>query len=317
MSASVQPIALGDGIFMIDVHDLGLPRRTGAFVFPNERLIIETGPASGAERLLAGLESLGLDPAEIETIIVTHIHLDHAGAVGLLLQEMPHARVVVHPRGARHLADPTKLVEGARAIYRERFDELFDPVLSVPEERLIVPSDGETLNVRGRRFTVYDTPGHARHHLSIYDHLSGGVFTGDTAGILYADLLDEGMFLVLPSTSPNQFDPEAMTASVDRLRALRPRRIFFGHFGAYDDPEAVFTDVRSWLPDMVETVRTVAIDAEAEVLERAQAALLRRFQTRLNALGVADDHPIYRMLELDAAIDAFGIVDYLQKQNAR
>ncbi|PTQ53422.1 MAG: Beta-lactamase related protein [Hydrogenibacillus schlegelii] len=315
-------VRLGDGLALIDVYDLELPRRTGAYVFPEDRIILETGPAMGAERLLSGLRALGVEPASIETIIVTHIHLDHAGAVGLLLREMPHARVVVHPRGARHLVDPTRLIAGARAVYGERYDRWFDPVLPVPEDRLIVPEDGERRTFGRRTFLFLDTPGHARHHLGIVDLDAGGLFAGDTLGVLYADLLADGVFFVVPSTSPNQFDPEATLESARRLEALRPKTIYYGHFGATDRVEEAFYALKERLPGMLKTVRDALETApsfsaappagpDRALAERARDALLLAFRQELERLGVPADHPAYAMLGFDATIDALGILDHL------
>ncbi|HET7616397.1 MAG TPA: MBL fold metallo-hydrolase, partial [Bacillales bacterium] len=214
------PIDLGNRIHLIDGFDLKTPGRTGTYVLQEEELtLVETGPSPSVPYVLAGLNDLGLDPAEVKYIIVTHIHLDHAGGAGLLLQHCPNAKVVVHPRGNRHLADPSRLVAGARQVYGEQFDELFDPIVPIPEDRLIVKDDGETLKI-GAECTLrfYDSPGHAKHHFSIYDPVSNGIFTGDTAGVRYHQTQDQGLTFYLPSTSPNQFDPEAMLHSIERFR---------------------------------------------------------------------------------------------------
>ncbi len=190
-------------------------------------------------------------------IIVTHVHLDHAGGAGLLLKECPNATVVVHPRGARHLVNPKKLAAGARAVYGDSFSDLFDPIVPVPEERLLVKEDGKTLSI-GENCTLefLDTPGHAKHHFSIYDPVSNGLFTGDTVGIRYQQLIREGINFFVPSTSPNHFDPDAMKTSINRIRKLGVDRIYFGHFGMTEMVNEALVQVSEWLDILWRLERT-------------------------------------------------------------
>ncbi len=170
------PIDLGNDMTLIDLYDLSMPERTGAYVLHADELtVVETSASPSVPHLLKGLEDLNLDPKDVKHIIVTHIHLDHAGGVGLFLEHCPNATVYVHPKGKRHLADPAKLIAGAKAVYGDQFDELFDPIVPVPEERLVEKGEGDTLDIGGRVLTFYDSPGHAKHHLSIHDSLSNGI----------------------------------------------------------------------------------------------------------------------------------------------
>src|SRR5699024_3313227 len=199
----------GNGIRMIDGYDLGLPGRTGIYVLEEEELtLVETGPSPSVPYILKGLEELGYRPEAVRNVIVTHIHLDHAGGAGLLLQSCPEARVGVHPRGARHLADPSRLIQGARMVEGAQFASLSDPTVPIREERILVRQDQETLSIGpDRTLTFLDSPGHAKHHFSIYDPVSRGLFTGDTAGVQYMQSKEFGFPFYLPTTSPNQFDP--------------------------------------------------------------------------------------------------------------
>ena len=308
------PVELGHRRAMIDGFDLGVPGRTGTYVLREEELtLVDTGPSPSVPRILKGLEELGLDPADVRYVIVTHIHLDHAGGAGLLLESCPRAQVVVHPRGARHLADPSRLVAGARAIYQDQFDALFDPVVPVPKDRLIVKGDGDTLKIGPEcTLTFLDSPGHAAHHFSIYDPASGGLFTGDTAGIRYHELEDCGFVLHLPVTSPNQFDPEAMRRSIERFRKMKAERIFFGHFGMEEQPEAVYEEVLGWLDRFVRTGESVFAEGggPSEIEER----LMEQVREHLRERKVPEDHPVYRQLKMDLFVSALGIVDYLEKK---
>ncbi|MED4301898.1 MBL fold metallo-hydrolase [Geobacillus stearothermophilus] len=315
-----QPLDLGRRISLIDLYDLRMPQRTGTYVLHEENLaIVETGPSPSVPHLLAGLKALHIDPSDIRYIIVTHIHLDHAGGVGLLLQHCPNVMVVVHPKGKRHLADPSRLIAGAKAVYGAQFESLFDPILPVPEERLIVKEDGETLALSAERTLVfYDTPGHANHHVSIYDSYSRGVFTGDTIGVFYPQLQEAGLTFCLPSTSPNQFDPEAMKQSVARLEELRPERIYFGHFGMLDDPQEAFRQLRVWLPKFVAAGKE-AVDRHPEA-PAAEQAKMAAHRLRGEVMAFLDDHgapsssSAHAAIELDLQVCAMGLIDYWQKQ---
>ncbi|HKG94299.1 MAG TPA: MBL fold metallo-hydrolase, partial [Gemmatimonadaceae bacterium] len=170
------------GVFLLDHHFRGSPRVIASYLIAGDRdalTLVEAGPASTTDTLLAGVRQAGFDPARIERVIVTHIHLDHAGAAGTLVRRLPRARVYVHPVGAPHLVDPSKLMASATRIYGALMGPLWGEMLPVPEERLVVLADGETVDAGGRVLRAHDTPGHANHHLALHDARSGALFTGD------------------------------------------------------------------------------------------------------------------------------------------
>lgn len=307
------PIQLTDRIHLIDGFDMGIPSRTGTYVIDEEELtIVETGPSPSIKYIKKGLEALGHTLNEVKYIIVTHIHLDHAGGAGVLLKLCPHAKVVVHPRGKRHLMDPLRLTGAARAIYGESFSEFFDPVEAVPEDKLIVKGDEDTLSI-GSSCTLQflDTPGHARHHLSIYDPVSNGMFTGDTVGVRYDQLDSLGLDLFLPSTSPNHFDPDAMHESINRMLDMNLDFIFYGHFGMTMKTTAALHQVSEWLDIFVaEGERVIAEGKGYDVLAQR---LLNRVREHLRSLHVPDDHQVYILINLDMQISSLGIIDYFQK----
>lgn len=307
------PIRLHDRIHLIDGFDMGIPSRTGTYVLDEEELtIIETGPSPSIKYIKRGLEELGHTLSEVKYIIVTHIHLDHAGGVGVLLKLCPNAKVIVHPRGKRHLIDPKRLASGARAIYGDSFAEFFDPVEPVAEEVIIEKSEGDTLQI-GKNCTLQflDTPGHARHHISIYDPVSNGLFTGDTAGVKYEQLDPLGIDLFLPSTSPNHFDPTAMHESIDRFMEMNVDFIYFGHFGATLKTTTALHQVSEWLDIFVEEGEKVF--KEGKGYDVLSGRLFTRVKEHLKELGVPDDHPVYILINLDMQVSALGIIDYFQK----
>ena len=196
---------------------------------------VDTGTAHAVPRLLAAVKYAGLAPEAVAYVLVTHVHLDHAGGAGALMRRLPNAQLIVHPRGARHMIDPAKLIAGATAVYgAEKMLKLFGEIVPVPASRVRQAPEGFSLALRGRELVCLDTPGHARHHFCVHDPASDSVFTGDTFGLSYREFDVDGRPFVLPTTTPVQFDPAALHASVDRLTALSPRRAFLTHFGPID-----------------------------------------------------------------------------------
>lgn len=314
---SKAPIDLGNRIHLIDGFDIGMPGRTGTYVLQEEELtLIETGPSPSVPYVKAGLEDLGLNLADVKYVIVTHVHLDHAGGAGLFLKDLPNAKVIVHPRGKRHLANPTKLIAGARAVYGDTFDQLFDPIVPIPEDRLITKEDGETLAIGPDcTLTFYDTPGHAKHHFSIYDPVSNGIFTGDTSGVRYHQAQDHNLTFYLPTTSPNQFDPDAMQQQIERFRRMNVDRIYFGHFSMSEEPETVYNQVSEWIPRFVEAGERAT--ANGEGVKGIKNRLQEKVTAYLREQNIPDDHPVYNILTLDFEVCSQGIADYLQKRDKK
>ncbi|WP_010529226.1 MBL fold metallo-hydrolase [Lentibacillus jeotgali] len=308
-----QPIQLDERIHLIDGFDLGVSERTGTYVINEDALtLIETGPSPSVKYIKKGLDNLSFSLEDVQYIIVTHVHLDHAGGAGLLLKECPNATVVVHPKGARHLVNPKKLAAGARGVYGDSFTDLFDPIVPVPEDRLIEKGEGATLTI-GEKCTLefLDTPGHARHHFSIYDPVTNGLFTGDTVGIRYKQLIDEGIDFFLPSTSPNHFDPNAMHASIDRIRNMNLKRIYYGHFGMTENVNQALDQVSEWL-DIFVGIGEEAM-SEGKAYDVLPSRMLEQVKGDLSIKGLRTDHDVYILLNLDMQVCALGLVDYFRK----
>lgn len=310
-------VQLTENIYLIDDHDLSMPERTGTYVLLEEQIaIIETSASPSVPYILKGLKDLQVNPEDVAYIIVTHIHLDHAGGAGLLLTHCPNAKVIVHPKGARHLANPSRLILGAKAVYGEKFDELFHPIIEVPEERLLVKNNGDTLKLSEKvTLTFFDTPGHANHHFSIYHPAANGIFSGDTAGIYYSQIAREGIEFYLPTTSPNQFDPDKMLQSIALYKKLGIERIFFGHYSMSENPAEAFSKVESWLEIFLDEARQVVstVMGAAEQTQVLTDRLYSRVRSYLTEHGLREDHPINELLQLDVNVSAMGLVDYFSK----
>jgi glyoxylase-like metal-dependent hydrolase (beta-lactamase superfamily II) len=307
-------IKLSPSISLIDGYDSNLPFRTGTYVLHEEKTtLIESGPSPSVSHVLKGLKALDINPLNVAYLIVTHIHLDHAGGAGLLLEHCPNAKLIVHPRGARHMINPSRLIDGARAVYRDKFESFFDPIVPVSKERVIEKNDGESLQIgQDSILTFYDTPGHSAHHFSIYDSKSKGIFTGDTLGVHYELLQKEGYHFVLPSTSPSQFDPKAMLESLKRIEDLNVEVIYFGHFSASYEPSLVSSQIRKWLPLFVSEGQSIYDKNESE--EKLAKTLLAMIQEELDLQQIPRNHPVYDHIQLDLHICSMGIFHYLQKK---
>jgi glyoxylase-like metal-dependent hydrolase (beta-lactamase superfamily II) len=194
--------------------------------------VVETGAASAVPRILDALAAEGVARGDVSHVVVTHVHLDHAGGAGALLRALPRARLVVHPRGARHLVDPAKLVAGSIAVYGEaRFRELYGEIVPAPAERVDEAGEGFALDLGQRPLRLLDAPGHARHHFVVLDEATRGFFTGDSFGISYRETDVEGRPFLFPTTTPVQLDPPAFHATIERMMAERPERMYLTHFG--------------------------------------------------------------------------------------
>lgn len=210
--------------------------------------VVDSGVGSSAPRVLAALAARGLRPADVDYLILTHVHLDHAGGAGVLLAQLPAARLTVHPRGVRHLVDPRRLVESTVAVYGEaHFRRVYGAVRPVDPARIVETPEGTTLTLAGRELAFIETPGHALHHVCVHDARSGHVFTGDTFGLSYRELDRDGRCFVLPTSSPTQFDAAAAHRSVERIAALRPGAVYVTHYSRADDVPRLADDMHRLL----------------------------------------------------------------------
>lgn len=210
--------------------------------------IVDTGVNSSVPRVLAALRAKGIAPAQVDYVVLTHIHLDHAGGAGLLLSQLPNAMLTVHPRGARHIIDPSKLIASTEAVYgKDAMARTYGQIVPVPRSRVIETPHGSSISLNGREFAFYDTPGHARHHVCVFDAKSGHLFAGDTFGLSYRELDCGGRQFIFPTTSPTQFDPAAAHQSLDLIAGLRPGAIYVTHYSQVRDIARLTDDMHRLL----------------------------------------------------------------------
>ncbi|MDR7482752.1 MAG: MBL fold metallo-hydrolase [Armatimonadota bacterium] len=277
---------LADDLVLIDTLYQETERAVGAYLLLGRRpALIETGPASRVETLLAGVRAAGLDPAALQAVAVTHIHLDHAGAAGALVRRFPHLEVYVHPIGAPHLADPSRLVASAGRLYGDRLGPLFGDVVPVPADRIRPLDDGTAVALGSRRLVALESPGHARHHLVYHDAARGELFTGDAAGVALP-----GRRAVRAPTPPPELDIPAWLQTLERLRTLRPRRLLLTHFGPHDWADGLLSTLAAQLQTL-ERLALEAVDAgldEPSALARLARAVAGSGQDQASAAAAED-----------------------------
>jgi hydroxyacylglutathione hydrolase len=276
--------------------------------------IIDTGTNHSIPLLLQALPQWGIAPEQMDYVIVTHVHLDHAGGAGAAMRCFPNARLVVHPRGARHMIDPAKLVAGTVGVYgAETTRAIYGDIVPVDAARVIEAGEGATLDLNGRVLRFLDTPGHARHHFGIWDEQSRSIFTGDTFGISYREFDVDGRAFIFPTTTPVQFEPEALHASFDRLMALKPQAAYLTHFTRVDGLERLTADLHRRLDDFVALARQVSGTGEArhrELMAKLEDYFVKELAAHGCRLGRAE---ITALLAADFDLNAQGMEVWLDK----
>ena len=298
---------VAENVYMMDNRLYGIPQWGSIYLINEDRkALVDTGPTTSVPAVLEGIGQLGLSPEDINYLIVTHIHLDHAGGTGVLIKSMPRAQVYVHHRGAKHLVDPTRLVKsviaylGAEAMVRE------GEVVPIPEDRVIPVSDGDVLELGdGQRLEFMDAPGHVMHELCIYESRNRGVFTGDAAGVNVA-----GQGIMLPSTPPPGFDLEQYVATLERVKQLNPTRLYFAHFDAsskvQENVQSLLDALQGWSEIVMEAMRESNLDGVAERMMAPQLAGLE---------SIRNNKPLYdHLTKVNLPMNVNGFIRYHRNQ---
>jgi glyoxylase-like metal-dependent hydrolase (beta-lactamase superfamily II) len=305
----VETFEAAPGIRAIDTRMCGRERVTSAYLIDaREPALVESGPSTSAPAVLAGLDSLGVGAEDLRHIVVTHIHLDHAGGAGSLAPHFPGATLWVHERGAPHLADPTRLVQSAERVYgKARLRGLFGAVDPVPAGRLRALTDGDEVPLGDRKLAALYTPGHAGHHVCLVDSSTGAVFVGDAVGVFLPDV-----GVLRPATPPPEFDLELALASVERVREVHPPLILFSHFGPAEEVDHLTALAIRRLEKWTDIVRGAM--AEAGDLPSVVARLREGTASELGpAKGLEAVEDRYELLS-SYEMNAMGLMRYLAKR---
>jgi glyoxylase-like metal-dependent hydrolase (beta-lactamase superfamily II) len=307
---------LDHGITMIDAQLYRQGQVSTYLMIEGDRAaFVETGTAHSVPGLLSVLDEKGIPRENVDFVIPTHVHLDHAGGAGELIRHLPNARLVIHPRGARHMIDPEKLNAGAAAVYGQaEMERMFGTIVPVPADRVLEAGDGDELDFNGRLLRFLDTPGHARHHFCVVDEAGDGIFTGDTFGLSYREFdTDQGPF-VLPTTTPVQFDPDALHTSVDRLMAEGLGYMYLTHYSRVPAEGRLQADMHELIDAFVgmAEARADAGDTRHDALcEDMMNLLIRRL--RDHDCHLAEDE-IRTLLAPDVDLNVQGLEVWLDHQ---
>ncbi len=304
---------LSHGIHVIDTG-FHRPQFDAAYlIVENGRAaFIDTGTNFAVPRLLAALEALGLARDAVDYVIPTHVHLDHAGGCGLLMQALPRATLLVHPRGLRHLVDPQALYQGALAVYgQDVMDREYGQLVPVPAERTQATADEQVVHLAGRPLLFIDTPGHARHHHCIWDARSAGWFTGDTFGLSYRETHSAAGAWVMPTSSPVQFEPLPLRQSIARLLARQPQQMYLTHFGAVGDVPRLARLLLAQIDAMVALAENLPPSPERHAQLKTGLQVIARQQ--LQQHGLADPEAGLAGLALDIELNAQGLGVWLDR----
>jgi glyoxylase-like metal-dependent hydrolase (beta-lactamase superfamily II) len=304
-----------DGITAVDVEYVR-PGIAAAHIIEQDghAAFVDTGTTHSVPYLLAALDELGIDRAAVDFVFLTHVHLDHAGGAGALMQALPNARAVLHPRGAPHLIDPTKLIAASIVVYGEAaYRQLYGELVPLPKERVLATTDLERMSLAGRQFEFVHTPGHALHHQAIVDLQHAGIFTGDTFGVSYREMDTVQGAFIMPATPPSQFDPEQLLHSVDRLAACAPRYLYLMHYGRVADVPRLAKDLKH---QIYEFVRIALEHADAADRTSAIGGSMRELWRDLAQRHGCDftDARFDEVLGKDVQLNVQGLIAWLERR---
>lgn len=279
----------------------------------DEAAFIDAGTRNSLPLLMQALSAHGLSAEQVHWVMPTHVHLDHAGGAGALMDVLPNATLLVHERGAAHMINPEKLQAGSLAVYgSDRYEAAFGSLLPVPESRVQIVHDGDTIRLRQRELLIIDTPGHARHHYVVWDDKSHGLFCGDSFGVSYPELNEGRRPFIFPPTTPVQFDPDAWHKSIDRLMEFDPGCVYLTHFGKHENVTQLAADLHKQIDAYVAMAHASAADSQTAKL----AAIL--MQHSINELASRqcphDAATVQRLLSGDMDLNAQGLLHWLQRQ---
>lgn len=304
----------GRGVFAVDTEHVR-PRSDASYLIVDggRAAFVDTGTDRSVPNLLAALEDLGVGPDSVDYIFLTHIHLDHAGGAGRLAGQLPLARVVVHPRGASHLTDPAKLVAATKAVYGDaHFAAQFGGVVPIAPGRIITVEDGDRLGLGSRTFEFLHTPGHALHHVAIVDRDAREVFTGDTFGVSYRESDTAAGEFIFPTTTPAQFDPAQLHASISRIAAIKPAGAYLTHYGRVGDIDRLAADLHADI-DVLVRIAQQAAPATDRVREM-RSRIYRYWSERLAAHGFqGGEDARHALLDGDVDLNTAGLDAWLTR----
>lgn len=307
-----QTTTLEHGVVAIDTEYVRPLHDASHLIVQNGRAaFVDVGVNDSVPLLLAALQQFNLDAGDVDYVFLTHIHLDHAGGAGQLMQHLPNARCVLHPRGARHMIDPAKLIAGTQAVYGEELTEkMYGQIVPIDAARIDIADDGETFTLNGRELQAFFTEGHARHHYCLSDPASKGVFTGDSFGVSYREFDTAAGEFIIPTTTPIHFDPPEAHKSIDRIMSCEPERVYLTHYSEVRNLERLAADMHTGVDAYVELAR--GADGAEDRTATLRAAMFEYFVARLITHGFAGDRDaMWSILQIDVKLNTQGLEYWL------
>lgn len=309
-----QTTALNDGIVAIDT-EYARPLQDASHLV-NHRgraAFVDTGVNNSVPLLLDALTQQDLDVGDVDYVFLTHVHLDHAGGAGFLMQQLPNALCVLHPYAAPHMIDPAKLVAGTEAVYgKERTAEIYGSIEAIDERRIIIADDEQWFDFNGRAMQTIHTEGHARHNYVLNDPESKGVFTGDSFGVSYRELDTARGEIVFPTTTPVQFDPVEAHKAVDRIMACEPEQLYLTHYSRVRNLNRLVTEMHEGIDAYVAMAREHERDENR--IEALQASMFEYFRSRLDAHGYRGSREaMHSVLDIEVDLNTQGLDVWLQR----
>ena len=274
---------------------------------------VDVGTHFSVPYLLAALRDRGIAPSQVDYLLITHVHLDHAGGAGELLAALPQAVALLHPRGAPHMIDPTALIEGSKVVYGELFNTLYGTIVPMPASRVRQVADGERITLGSRELLLLHTPGHALHHYAIVDEAHRSIFSGDVFGISYRELDTPAGAFIIPTTTPTQFDPEQLVASVERLESYQPESIYLMHYSRVTDIPRLAAELKDQIKELVRI--SLAADGKPNPKEEIREGMRQMWRERLAAHGSTMSEDEQReLLAGDLELNSQGLVVWLERR---
>ena len=306
---------LDDGIVAIDTeYARPLQDASHLIIEDGRAAFVDTGANNAVPLLLDALRQQDLDPADVDYLLLTHVHLDHAGGAGLLMQSLPNATCVIHPRGAPHMINPAKLIAGTIAVYgRENTERIYGTIEPIDASRVVEADDEGWIELNGRPLQTIYTEGHARHHYVINDPQSRGVFTGDSFGVSYRELDTAKGAFISPTTTPIDFDPDAAHWSVDRILACEPDHVYLTHYSLVDELERLAADLHYALDSYVEIAQQHEQSNDRQ--KAIEDSLFEFYVQGLEAHGYTGDRDsMWSTLNIDVTLNAQGLDVWLERR---
>ena len=283
-----------------------------------ELAIIDTAHNGAWPQVEAALSKIGRKPEDVRWLILTHVHLDHAGGAGLFMSKLPNATLVVHERGARHMADPTKLYAGVEVVYgKDNAKRLYGDLLPISEARIQIGKHGDTLSLGQRTLEILDTPGHARHHISVVDHAAKGIFSGDTFGLSYRELDVDGKAFIFPTTTPVNFEPDAMHTSIELMRSFKPSGIYLTHYSQVTEVDKLADDLHRHIDALVDITNKAPGQGDARK-QAIQAAMTAYLLKEVRAHGCTlPDAEVKAIFATDLDLNAQGLAYWKEQEEKK